>query len=323
MKIVVLDGHTLNPGDLSWERLENTGSVTVYDRTNGDSIIERSSNAEIILTNKTPLTSDTIRSLERLRYIGVLATGYNVVDTVAAAQRDIPVSNVPTYGTVAVAQMVFAHLLEHCHHVAAHSKAVHDGEWNAQPDFCFWNFPLFELAGKTIGIVGFGRIGRQVGIIASSFGMKVRAYDSYHADPPTEIGDFAWTSLDDLFSNSDVVSLHCPLFPETEGLIDSHRIGQMKESAILINASRGGLVVDRDLADALNKGRIAGASLDVVSNTEPPDPKNPLLTAANCLITPHIAWAAKESRSRLLETAIDNVEAYVRGNPQNVVNPKT
>ena len=322
MKIVVLDGHTLNPGDLSWQRLEKTGSVSVYDRTGAESIIERSTDAEIILTNKTPLSADTIQSLERLTYIGVLATGYNVVDIDAAASRDIPVSNVPTYGTVAVAQMVFAHLLEHCHHVADHSKAVHQGEWNAQPDFCFWNYPLFELAGKTLGIVGFGRIGRQVGIIASSFGMAVRAYDSFQSDPPSEITDFAWVSLDELFSQSDVISLHCPLFPETEGLIDTRRIGQMKKSAILINASRGGLVVDQDLADALNEGKIAGASLDVVSNTEPPDPKNPLLTAANCLITPHIAWAAKESRSRLLETAIDNVEAFVRGSPQNVVNTK-
>ena len=319
MKIVVLDGYTLNPGDLSWKRLENTGSVTVYDRTNSDSIIERSSDAEIILTNKTPLTSDTIQALEGLKYIGVLATGYNVVDLNAAALRNIPVSNIPTYGTVAVAQMVFAHLLEHCHHVADHSTAVHDGEWNAQPDFCFWNYPLFELAGKTIGIVGFGRIGRQVGIIASSFGMKVRAFDSFHSDPPSEIGDFAWLSLDELTATSDVITLHCPLFPDTEGLINTNRIGMMKESAILINASRGGLVVDQDLADALNKGRIAGASLDVVSNTEPPDPQNPLLTAANCFITPHIAWAAKESRARLLETAIDNVEAYVQGSPQNVV----
>ena len=320
MNIVVLDGFTLNPGDLSWKRLEDMGKLTVYDRTSDSDIISRGREAVVILTNKTPLSADVIAELPELKYVGVLATGYNVVDVEAAAKRGIPVTNVPTYGTTAVAQMVFAHILEHCHHVKDHSDAVKAGEWNDQPDFCFWNFPLFELAEKTLGIVGFGRIGRQVGIIGSSFGMRVRAADSVHVDPPTEIGDFGWLKVDDLFTASDVVSLNCPLFPETEGMVNTERLELMKPTAILVNASRGGLVIDEDLAAALNSGRIAGASLDVVSNSEPPDPNNPLLSARNCFITPHIAWAAKESRERLMATAMDNIQAFIDGNPQNVVN---
>jgi glycerate dehydrogenase len=321
MKIVVLDGYTLNPGDLSWSALEALAPVTIYDRTPSERITERAMDAEIILTNKTPLSATTITSLPKLAYIGVLATGYNVVDTDAARARKIPVTNVPTYGTVAVAQLVFAHILEHCHHVADHSAAVRSGSWQRQPDFCFWNHPLFELAGKTIGIVGFGRIGRQVGLIASSFGMKVRAFDTQRADPPSEITDFGWVELDELFGKSDVVSLHCPLFPQTAGLVNSSRLELMKPTAILVNASRGGLVVDADLARALNSSRIAGASLDVVSNIEPPAPENPLLSAKNCFITPHIAWAAKEARERLMATAVSNVAAFLAGSPENVVNP--
>ena len=321
MKIVILDGYTLNPGDLSWKELEQFGELDTYDRTPGDSIVERAREAEVVLTNKTPLSSETIAALDDLRYIGVLATGYNVVDVEAAKRRSIPVTNVPTYGTTAVAQMVFAHLLEHCHHVKDHSDAVRNGAWNAQPDFCFWNYPLVELVGKKMGIIGFGRIGRQVGMLAAAFGMKVRAYDSVKTDPPNEISDFAWLELDELFAISDVVSLNCPLFPETENLINAKTLSMMKKTAILINASRGGLVIDQDLADALNDGVIAGASLDVVSNTEPPDANNPLLSAKNCLITPHIAWAARESRERLLQTAIDNVRLFLSGSPQNVVNP--
>ena len=321
MKIVVLDGYTLNPGDLSWEPLEDFGSVVVYDRTKREEILDRCEGADALLTNKTPLSAETIAQLPQLRYVGVLATGYNVVDVEAARARSIPVTNVPTYGTTAVAQMTFAHILEHCHHVQRHSDAVHDGAWNAQPDFCFWNYPLIELSGRTIGIVGFGRIGRQVGRLAAAFGMRVLAHDSNHADPPAEITDFAWRELDDLCANSDVVTLHCPLFSETRGIINSARLSLMKPTAILVNASRGGLVVDADLAAALNAGSIAGASLDVIGDTEPPDPANPLLSAKNCLITPHIAWAAREARERLLNTAIANVRAFVAGIPKNVVNP--
>lgn len=322
MDIVVLDGYTLNPGDLSWERLEKSGSLEVFDRTPADVVIDRAQIADIVLTNKTPLPAEIIENLPKLKYIGVLATGYNVVDIDAAESRGIPVTNIPTYGTTAVAQMVFAHILEHCHHVKDHSDAVRRGAWNEQPDFCFWNYPLFELHKKTIGIVGFGRIGRQIGIIASSFGMRIIAADSQKSDPPTEISDFSWADVDELFAESDIVSLNCPLFPETEGMVNAQRLSRMKSTAILVNASRGGLVVDEDLAVALNSGQIAGASLDVVSNTEPPDPKNPLLSAKNCFVTPHIAWAAKEARERLMTTAMDNVQAFIDGNPQNVVNAK-
>lgn len=321
MNIVVLDGYRLNPGDLEWSALESLGTVTVHDRTPEELIIERATGAEVILTNKTPISAETIAALPDLRYIGVLATGYNVVDTEAARARGIPVTNVPTYGTTAVAQMVFAHLLEHCHHVKDHSDAVHQGAWQAQPDFCFWNFPLFELSGRTMGIVGFGRIGRAVGRIASAFGMKVRAYDAHKTAPPEEISDFGWVDLDELFTISDVVSLHCPLFPETEGLVNKSRLELMKPEAILINASRGGLIVDQDLSDALHAGRIAGASLDVVSHVEPPHTDNPLLSAPNCFITPHIAWAAREARERLMRVAVENVRVFVGGGAQNVVNP--
>lgn len=321
MKIVVLDGYTLNPGDLSWNAVEQFGTLQVYDRTAAEDIISRARGAEVVFTNKTPLTAGTIAELDSLQYIGVLATGYNIVDVEAAQRAGIVVTNVPTYGTNAVAQIVFAHLLEHCHHVKDHDSAVKAGRWQAQPDFCFWDFPLTELADKVMGIVGFGRIGRQVGVIASAFGMHVAAYDVERTAPPKTISTFTWMGLDELFSTADVVSLNCPLFPENQGMVDERRISLMKPTAVLINASRGGLIVDEDLARALNNDRIAGASLDVVSNVEPPPADDPLLTAKNCFITPHIAWAARESRERLMKTAADNLAAYLNGSPQNVVKP--
>lgn len=317
MKIVILDGYTLNPGDLSWGKLERLGQVTVYDRTPPGLMLERAADAEVLLTNKVAFSAETISQLPALRYIGVLATGYNIVDVMAAAQHGVTVTNVPTYATVAVAQMTFALLLGLCHHVQAHSDAVRNGEWTRCPDFCFWKFPLVELAGKIMGIIGFGRIGRQVAHIASALGMSVLAADVAKTEAE-HATDFAWAEIPALLKQSDVVSLHCPLTPETEGLINRETIALMKRSAFLINTSRGGLVVDADLADALNEGQIAGAALDVLS-VEPPQPDNPLLSAKNCLTTPHIAWAAKESRARLMHTAIENVEAFLSGRPVNVV----
>jgi glycerate dehydrogenase len=319
MKIVVLDGYPLNPGDLSWAGLKALGEVTVHDRTPGDLILERAAGAEMLLTNKTPLSADTLEQLPDLQYIGLLATGYNVVDVAAAAARNIIVTNVPTYGTQSVAQMVFAHLLALCHRVELHSYAVKAGKWAASPDFCFWESPQIELAGKTIGIIGFGRIGHQVGRIAAAFGMNVQAYDARQWDV-TDIDSFKWAALDDLFATSDVVSLNCPLFPETEGMINAENLKKMKASAFLINASRGGLVIEQDLADALNRGDIAGAALDVLS-TEPPARDNPLFWAKNVLITPHIAWATQEARQRLMNTVVQNVSAFLAGESQNVVKP--
>lgn len=321
MKITVLDGFTLNPGDLSWDGLKELGNLTIHERTPAEDIFRRSEGSDALITNKTPLTEESINALPDLKYIGVLATGYNVVDAAAAAARKIPVTNVPTYGTTAVAQFVFALLLEHCHHVKDHSNAVYARKWSNHIDFCFWDFPLIELVGKTMGIVGFGRIGRAVGIIASAFGMKVVAHDIYKAAPPVEITDFAWAEIDELFSVSDAVSLNCPLTPENTGMVNQRLLSLMKPTAFLINAARGGLVTDADLAEALNGGTIAGAALDVVSNVEPPKSDNPLLGAKNCIITPHIAWAAKESRARLMTTAVENLRAFIDGTPQNVVNP--
>ncbi len=318
MQIVVLDGHALNPGDLSWEQLEQIGTLTVYDRTPADKIIERAAGAEVILTNKTPLTAETIGQLPELKYIGVLATGYNVVDVEAAAGRGIPVTNIPTYGTGSVAQMTFALLLELCHHVQSHSDAVHNGDWTKSKDFCFWNYPLIELAGKTMGLIGMGRIGRNVAQIAAAFGMNVIAASKTNGNPP-QIPNFAWTQVDDLMKQADVVSLHCPLFPDTQGLINAETLNLMKPTAMLINTARGPLVVDADLADALNDSRIAGAALDVL-NAEPPSPDNPLLKAKNCIITPHIAWATREARSRLMNTAIDNIRTFLADKTANVVN---
>lgn len=318
MKTVVLDGYTLNPGDISWLGLEEHGELTVYDRTPADKIVERIGNAEIIFTNKTPLTRETFDRCPEIRFVGVLATGYNVVDTEYAKSRGIPVTNIPTYGTAAVAQFAFALLLELCHHVGSHSDSVHKGDWTKCPDFCYWNYPLVELAGKTFGIIGFGRIGQAAARIAQAMGMKVLAYDQFF-DPKLENDGLKYARLDELFAGSDVISLHCPLFPSTQGIINKTNIAKMKNGVMIINTSRGPLVVEQDLAEALNSGKVAGAALDVVS-TEPIGSGNVLFKAQNCIITPHIAWAPRESRSRLMNIAVDNLAAFLSGSPVNVVN---
>jgi len=317
MKIVVLDGYCLNPGDLSWDALRKFGEVKVYDRTPASDAESRARGAAIVLTNKTPLPGDVLARLPELKYIGVLATGYNIVDVKAAARLDITVANIPTYGTASVAQFVFALLLELCHNVGLHSGAVRAGEWSHSPDWSFWKSPLVELAGKTMGIVGFGRIGRAAGRIADAMGMRVMANDTYQGNPPAWDG-FRWAGLEELLRESDVVSLHSPLFPDTEGMISARTLAWMKPSAFLINTSRGGLVVDRDLAGALNAGRLAGAGLDVLS-VEPPAETNPLLSARNCLVTPHIAWATHEARARLMDLTIQNISGFLSGNPINVI----
>ncbi|WP_282935916.1 D-2-hydroxyacid dehydrogenase [Paenibacillus sp. RC67] len=318
MNIVVLDGYTLNPGDLSWERLAQMGSMTVYDRTSPEQIVERAIDAEIILTNKTPLTATTLAKLPNLCYIGVLATGYNIVDIHAARKRDIPVSNVPTYGTQSVAQFVFAMIFELCHSIGRHDAAVKAGEWTGSIDFCFTKAPLIELSGKTIGLVGLGKIGSQTARIASAMDMRVLAVGSGRSHPKPVAG-VEWTNMETLLKESDIVSLHCPLTPDTEQLINRQRLSWMKPSAFLINTSRGGLIHEQDLADALNAQAIAGAAVDVLS-VEPPSTSNPLLSARNCIITPHIAWATQEARARLMETTADNVSAFLEGRPINVVN---
>jgi len=317
MKITVLDGYALNPGDLSWEGLEKLGDLEVFDRTMVDEVVQRAAGAAIVLTNKTPLPDFVIRQLPDLRCICVLATGYNVVDLEAAKQRGVVVTNVPTYGTASVAQFVFALLLELCHNVRLHADAVRAGEWSRSLDWSFWKSPLTELAGKTMGIVGFGRIGRAAGRIADALGMRVLACDTYQGDAPLYTG-FRWATLEEVLRESDVVSLHSPLFPETRGMIHAGTLALMKPSAFLINTSRGPLVVDQDLAEALNAGRLAGAGLDVLS-IEPPLANNPLLQARNCLVTPHIAWATREARSRLMEIVVDNVASFLAGRPRNVV----
>ena len=320
MKIVVLDGYTENPGDLSWGRLEELGEFIVYDRsslTDEDEAIARIGEAEIVNTNKTPITKRVLDSCPSIRYIGVLATGYNVVDYVYAAKKGIPVTNVPGYGTDTVAQFTFALLLEICHHVAHHSEAVHAGRWEQSPDFCFCDYPQIELAGKTMGIIGFGRIGQKVGTIAKAFGMKVLAHSPHEYESGKAIGTYV--NLDTLLAESDVISLHCPLFPETEGIINQATIAKMKDGVILLNNGRGPLVVEQDLADALNSGKIQAAAVDVVS-AEPIKGDNPLLTAKNCFITPHIAWATKEARQRIMDRAVNNVKAFLSGAPANVVN---
>ena len=317
MNIVVLDGHTLNPGDLNWDGLSALGETAIYDRTPADEIVSRIGGAEAIFTNKTPISRETIAACPNLRYIGVLATGYNVVDIVAARERGIPVCNIPTYGTAAVGQFAIAMLLEICQHVAHHSDAVHEGRWSRSVDFCFWDYPLIELDGKTMGVIGFGRIGQRTGEIARALGMRVLAFDSQPNDTGRGIGTYV--DLDTLLLESDVISLHCPLFPETKGMINARSIAKMKDGVILLNNSRGPLIVEQDLADALNRGKIYAAGLDVVSE-EPISPDNPLLTAKNCLITPHISWAPRESRKRLLDTAVENLSRWISGSPVNVVN---
>lgn len=318
MKIVVLDGYTLNPGDLRWDALEALGNLTVYDRTSPEDVVARIGDAQIVYTNKTPLTAAIFDACPQIRFVGVLATGYNVVDCEAAKAHGVTVTNIPTYGTAAVAQYVFALLLEICHHVAAHSEAVKAGEWAACPDFCFWHHPLIELSGKTMGIIGFGRIGQNVAHIANAFGMRVLAYDEYK-NPALVHGDCQYATLDELLAQSDVISLHCPLFPATQGLINADRIAQMKDGVIVINTSRGPLIVEEDMQQALIAGKVYYCASDVVS-TEPIAMDNPLLHAPRTLITPHIAWAPRESRQRLMDIAVENLSAYLAGQPQNVVN---
>jgi glycerate dehydrogenase len=317
MKITVLDGYCLNPGDLSWDGLRQFGEVSVFDRTPVDDVAARAAGSEIVFTNKTPLPGHILRELPELRYIGVLATGYNIVDVEAAKERGIVVTNIPTYGTASVAQFVFALLLELCHNVRLHADAVRAGEWSHNVDWCFWKSPLVELASKTMGVIGFGRIGRQTARIADAMGMRVIANDTYRADEPAYPG-FRWASVEIVLRESDVVSLHSPLFPETQGMINAKSLALMKPTAFLINTSRGPLVVEQDLADALNSGHLAGAGLDVLS-VEPPAENNPLLSARNCLVTPHIAWATKEARSRLMDLAVANLTAFLAGKPQNMV----
>ncbi|NLV58995.1 MAG: D-2-hydroxyacid dehydrogenase [Clostridiales bacterium] len=317
-KIVILDGKTENPGDLSWIGLEALGQLTVYDRTPADQIVSRIGDHEIVFTNKTPITRATLDACPSIRYIGVLATGYNVVDVAAAKEKGIPVTNVPSYGTDVVGQFAIALLLEICHHVQRHADAVAQGRWTRSEDFCFWDYPLIELAGKTMGIIGFGRIGQVTGRIAKAMGMEVIAYDQ----APNESGRAIarYVSLDELYAASDVISLHCPLFPENTGMINSESIAKMKDGVILLNNSRGPLIVEQDLAEALNSGKVFAAGLDVVSS-EPIREDNPLLRARNCLITPHISWAARESRQRLMDIAVDNLAQFLKGKPVNVVNP--
>ena len=317
MKIVILDGYTENPGDLSWEELGKLGDLTVYGRTPESEIISRIGDAEIVITNKTPLTRATLDACPNIRYIAVLATGYNVVDIAAAKEKGIPVSNVPTYGTASVGQFAIAMLLEICHHVAHHSQTVYEGKWNVCADWCYWDYPLIELDGKTMGIIGFGRIGQTTGKIARAMGMKVLAYDSFPSESGKAIAEYV--DLDTLLASSDVVALHCPLFPETQGIINKQTIAKMKDGVILLNNSRGPLIVEQDLADALNSGKIYAAGLDVVS-TEPIRNDNPLLKAKNCIITPHISWAPKESRQRIMDCTVSNVLSFLNGAPANVVN---
>lgn len=320
MKIVVLDGYTENPGDLSWDGLAQLGELTVYDRTSltdPAQAIARIGAAQIVFTNKTPLPEQVFAACDQIRFVGVLATGYNVVDIDAARRRGIVVCNVPAYGTASVSQFAIALLLEICHHVAHHSQAVHEGRWSANPDWCFWDYPLVELAGKTMGIIGFGRIGQATGRIAKAMGMRVLAYDAKPTDSGREIAEYV--ELDTLLAESDVVALHCPLFPQTQGIINRGTIAKMKDGVIILNNARGPLIVEQDLADALNSGKVAAAGLDVAS-TEPILPDNPLLRAKNCLITPHISWAPKESRQRIMDCSVENLRAFLAGSPVNVVN---
>jgi len=320
MKIVILDGYTENPGDLSWSGLEALGEVTVYDRTSYQEsplIAERIGDAEIVIMNKTPISRETIDKCPNIKLIAVLATGYNVVDYNYAKEKGIPVVNVPTYGTMSVSQYSIALLLEICHHIGHHSETVYAGNWANNVDWCYWDYPLIELDGKTIGIIGFGRIGQAEGRVAKALGMKVLAYDVYPNDFGREVGEYV--DLDTLLRESDVITLHCNLTPENTGLINKDNIAKMKDGAILINNARGQLIVEQDVADALNSGKLAGAGLDVVY-TEPIRSDNPLLKAKNCIITPHISWAPKESRQRIMDCTVSNVKAFLDGKPVNVVN---
>jgi glycerate dehydrogenase len=316
-KIVVLDGFTLNPGDLGWSGFEKLGDFMVYDRTAADQIVKRIGNASVVITNKTPIDAAVLEACPSIKYIGVLATGYNVVDVRTATSKGIVVTNIPTYGTTAVAQFAFALLLELCHHVGDHARAVREGRWASCADFCFWDTPLVELAGKTFGIIGMGRIGYATAVIAQAFGMKVLAYDAYR-NPAWESETLRYTSFEDLLAQSDVISLHCPLTDETKGIVNKKSIALMKDGVLLLNTSRGPLIVEQDLADALASGKVAGAAMDVVAQ-EPPKADNVLFSAPNCIVTPHIAWAPKESRTRLMNIAVDNLESFLTGNVKNRV----
>ena len=317
MKIVILDGHALNPGDLSWDCIRQFGEVTVYDRTPDKAeTIRRIADAEIVLLNKVPIDVEILNACPSIRLICCLSTGYNVVDIHAAKERSIPVCNVPAYSTAAVSQFTFALLLELCHRVGHHDKTVHDGKWTDCPNFCYWDTPQMELAGKTMGIIGYGRIGQAVGRIARAMGMEVLAYSRTVRDGV----DGNYVDLDTLLRQSDVIALHCPLFPETEKLINADTIAKMKDGAILLNTSRGQVIDEAAVADALRSGKLRGAAMDVVSE-EPISPTNPLLSAPNCIITPHMAWAPVETRQRILDTTVQSIRGFLNGNPQNVVNP--
>lgn len=321
MKIVVLDGYTENPGDLSWNELGKLGKLAVYDRTSltdENETIARIGDAEIVFTNKTPITKKVIDACPNMKFISLLATGYNVVDYVYAKERGIPVTNVPSYGTASVSQFSIALLLEICHHIGHHDASVHAGNWANCIDWCYWDYPLIELEGKTIGIIGFGRIGQAEGRVAKALGMNVLAYDIYPNDSGHTIGEYV--NLDTLYAKSDVITLHCNLTPENTCMINKDSIAKMKDGVILINNARGQLINEQDVADALNSGKMGAAGLDVVY-TEPIKADNPLLKAKNCIITPHISWAPKESRQRIMDCAVANAKAYIQGSPINVVNP--
>ena len=320
MKIVVLDGYTENPGDLSWEGLEALGQVTVYDRTSyvdAPVIAERIGDAQVAVVNKTPITRATVDRCPELKMVAVLATGYNVVDYEYCREKGILVANVPAYGTDIVGQYAVGLLLEICSHFWCHSESVHKGRWAASTDWCYWDYPMIELAGKTAGIIGLGRIGQTTARILGAMNMRVMACDSHHSDAGKAVAEYV--DLDRLLAESDVIFLHCPLFPETQGIINKETIARMKDGVILINNSRGQLVVEQDLADALNSGKVYGAGLDVVS-TEPVKPDNPLLGAKNCIITPHISWAAREARQRIMDITVANIQAFMDGKPVNAVN---
>ncbi len=318
MRIVVLDGHTLNPGDNPWHPVEKLGELTVYDRTASDKIVERARDAEVVLTNKTRLSAQTLDQLPKCRFISVLATGYDVVDLKAARQRGIPVSNVPVYGTDSVAQFVFALLLNLIHRPALHDQLVREGEWRNRGDFSFWVSNLTELVGKKFGVVGYGRIGRRVGELAHALGMEVLAFDVVQTSPP-DFEPFAWSGLEEIFSQTDAVSLHCPLTADNAGMVNLNLLRRMNPTAYLINTARGPLVKQDDLVQALNEGLLAGASLDVVP-TEPIPADSPLLKAKNLVLTPHMAWATLDARKRLMQTTADNISAFLEEKPINVVN---
>ena len=320
MKIVVLDGYTENPGDLSWDALAQLGELTVYDRTDPRDealIAARMAGAELVFTNKTPITRAAIDACPRLRFIGILATGYNVVDCAYAREKGIPVSNVPAYGTASVSQFSIALLLELCHHIGHHDRAVHDGRWERCADWCFWDYPLIELEGKTMGIIGFGRIGQAEGRVARALGMRVLAHDLHPTDAGRELAEYV--DLDTLYARADVISLHCNLTPENTGMICAASIEKMKDGVLIVNNARGPLINEADLAAALERGKVAGAALDVVS-TEPIRGDNPLLHAKNCILTPHISWAPIESRRRIMDCSVENARAFLKGTPVNVVN---